>query len=313
MEQAILRRAVVTGPTGAVGTALCRHLLEQGVEVAAVVNPASRRAANLPAGVTVVPCDLSSLSELPERIGGTADAFFHLGWAHTIGPGRNDASTQANNIRFAIDAARAAAALQCRVFVGVGSQAEHGPGGGVIAPDTPCFPVNGYGIAKLCAGQMTRLECGRLGLRHCWVRLLSVYGPHDGDLSVIPIVIKALLRGEKPSLTAGEQQWDYLYATDAARALVSVALRGRDGAVYPLGSGQTRSLRECFTLIRDMIDPSLPLGLGEIPYPPGQVMRLQADLTALTRDTGFIPQTRFEDGIRQTIEAFRLETEREPS
>ena len=308
MPELTIRRAVVTGGTGAVGVALCRHLLERGAEVWAVVNPASRRLSNLPEGVRVVPCDLGDLASLPSLITGPMDAFFHLGWAHTIGPGRNDAASQIENIRCAVEAARAAAALGCQVFVGAGSQAEHGPGGGLIRPDTPCAPVNGYGIAKLCAGQMTRLECARLGLKHCWVRILSVYGPHDGPLSVIPTIVTALLRGEKPSLTAGEQQWDFLYAGDAARGLLAVAERGRDGVVYPLGSGQTRQLREYFAIVRDAIDPGLPLGLGELPYPPGQAMLLQADLTALTADTGFVPQTAFEDGIRLTIESFRQET-----
>ena len=307
MEPLTIRRAVVTGGTGAVGVALCQHLLDAGVEVWAVVNPASRRVSNLPRGARAVPCDLSALASLPGLLEGPVDAFFHLGWAHTIGPGRNDAAAQVSNVRYAVDAVHAAKALGCRVFVGVGSQAEHGPGGGLIRPDTPCAPVNGYGIAKLCAGQMTRLACSQLGLRHCWVRVLSVYGPYDGPLSVIPTIVTALLRGEKPSLTAGEQQWDFLYAGDAARALLAVAQRGRDGAVYPLGSGQTRPLREYFSIARDAVDPALPLGLGELPYPPGQVMLLQADLAALTADTGFVPRVSFEEGIRSTVAFFRQE------
>lgn len=307
MQELTIRRAIVTGGTGAVGVALCQRLLAEGIKVWAVANPASRRIANLPQGVHVIPCDIGDLASLPELIDGAVDAFFHLGWAHTIGPGRHDAAAQTDNIRCAVQAVRAAAALGCSVFVGVGSQAEHGAAGGLITPDTPCYPINAYGIAKLCAGQMTRLECSRLGIRHCWVRLLSVYGPHDGPLSVIPTIITTLLRGEKPSLTAGEPQWDFLYAGDAAQALLRVAQAGRDRAIYPLGSGKTRQLREYFSIVRDAIDPSLPLGLGELPYPPGQVMHLQADLTTLTADTGFIPTTAFEDGIRLTIESFRQE------
>lgn len=304
-----LRAAVVTGPTGAVGLALCEALLARDCAVWAVCRPGSPRAARLPrdARLRVVPCALDALPSLPGLIGAPADAFFHLGWAHTIGPGRDDLPAQTDNIRHTLDAVRAAAALGCRVFVGAGSQAEYGRADGPLRPRTPAFPETGYGMAKLCAGQMSRLEARRLGLAHVWARILSVYGPGDGERTMISGTIAALLDGRRPALTAGEQRWDYLYAGDAGRALALMAERGRDGAVYPLGSGEARPLREYVLALRDAVDPALPLGLGERPYPPGQVMRLEADLSALREDTGFSPQTDFDTGIRRTVEWMRKE------
>lgn len=54
-----------------------------------------------------------------------------------------------------------------------------------------------------------------------------------------------------------------------------------------------------------MIDNALPLGFGEVPYSEKQVMHLEADISALRKDTGFKPETDFETGIRQTIEYYR--------
>ena len=59
--------------------------------------------------------------------------------------------------------------------------------------------------------------------------------------------------------------------------------------------------------MRDAIDPALPLGFGQVPYAPNQVMHLEADLTALRQDTGFAPRTPFETGIRETIAWVREE------
>lgn len=302
-----IKTAVVTGPTGAIGTALCRVLAEGGCTVYAVCRPDSPRAAAL-AGrerVRVTACDLTHLEALPALIPEGADAFFHLAWAHTIGPGRNDMAAQIDNIRYTIDAVRAASELGCKVFVGAGSQAEYGRSSAPLRPDTPAFPENGYGMAKLCAGQMSRVEAHALGLDHVWPRVLSVYGPQDGPRTMISTVIRALLAGERPALTAGEQMWDYLYAFDAARAFYLMALHGADGAVYPLGSGRSRPLREYIEALRDAIDPALSLGFGEVPYGEGQVMYLAADIDPLRRDTGFEPATSFADGIRQTIDAVR--------
>jgi nucleoside-diphosphate-sugar epimerase len=51
-----------------------------------------------------------------------------------------------------------------------------------------------------------------------------------------------------------------------------------------------------------MIDPSLPLGIGEREYMPDQIMFLCADIASLTRDTGFRPEISIEEGMRKTIE-----------
>jgi len=297
-----IKSAVVTGPTGAVGTALCKLLTEQQIKVYAVVRPGSARAEHLREieEAELITCDASRLSELPSLIP-SADAFFHLAWAKTTGQGRNDMPAQIDNIRYTIDAVRAASALGCKVFIGAGSQAEYGRVDHALTPDTPCFPENGYGMAKLCAGQMSRTECEKLGIEHIWTRILSVYGPYDGAGSMVSSVIGALLAGERPALTGGQQIWDFLYSVDAARALYLMALQGKNGAVYPLGSGQSRPLREYIEALRDAVDPSLPLGFGEIPYGDKQVMHLEADIRALHRDTGFAPETDFASGIRKTI------------
>lgn len=295
-------RAVVTGATGAVGSALVRLLLERGKEVAVLCRPDSTRLHQLPRhpALQLVPADLMQLTNVP--LEGTWDAFFHLAWMGTTGAARNDPKLQLENIRGALEAVDLAARLHCQVFIGVGSQAEYGRVEGRLRPETPTFPETGYGIAKLSAGQLTRLACGQKGIAHIWTRILSVYGPGDGAQSLVSSVLQALLLGQEPQCTAGEQLWDYLYSEDAARALWLMAEKGTDGAVYPLGSGDARPLRDYILAMRDAVDPALPVGLGKRPYPPGQVMHLCADLTALTKDTGFVPTMPFAEGIKKTID-----------
>ena len=302
-----ISRAVITGPTGAIGTALCLELAKNGIRVFAVCRPGSSRIDAIPKheNITVVFCDAAQLQELQELIPGGADAFFHFAWAHTIGAGRNDMPAQIQNIQYTIDAVRVAAALGCKVFLGAGSQAEYGRVEGVLKPSTPCFPENGYGMAKLCASQMSRVEAEKLGIEHIWMRILSVYGPGDGATTMISSVICQLLDGREPALTEGIQQWDYLYSDDAARAFYLAAKHGVNGKVYPLGSGKAMPLKTYIERLRDTSDPVLPLGFGRIPYGPLQVMYLQADISELSEDTGFIPCTDFAEGIRKTIDWFK--------
>lgn len=306
-QERSIKIAVVTGSTGAIGAALCQRLLDAGITVYAVARPGSHRIGALPKSgkLCVVPCDLKRIETLKEQIDSPADAFFHLAWNGTIGEGRSNTELQLQNVEGTLQAVHVAAAMGCKVFVGAGSQAEYGRVEGILQPHTPCFPETEYGAAKLCAGQMSRLECKKMGIDHIWSRILSVYGPHDGPLTMISGTIRALLRGEKPMLTTGEQLWDYLYVSDAAEALYRMAAYGHDGAVYPLGSGKVLPLRSYVELLRDAVDPAMGLGFGELPYSPQQVMRLQADIGALKHDTGFEPRISFEVGIRETIEWIR--------
>lgn len=304
-----MRTAVVTGSTGAIGVALIQKLVAKGVRVYAVARQDSSRIGRIPKGPLVeqVFLDLSKLLELKKWISEPCDVFYHLGWAGTIGAGRDDVYLQNQNVRYTLDAVQVAKELGCKRFVGAGSQAEYGRTEGDLRPDTPVAPETGYGMAKLCAGQMSSLLCKQLKMEHIWVRILSVYGPCDGEKTMVMSAIRGFLEKKIPEFTAGEQLWDYIYAKDAATAFYLLGEKGRSGRTYCLGSGQARRLAEYITVLRDSIDPLLPMKLGAVPYGDRQVMYLCADITALQQDTGFEPAYTFEEGIRETIDWYRKE------
>jgi nucleoside-diphosphate-sugar epimerase len=143
------------------------------------------------------------------------------------------------------------------------------------------------------------------GIRYVWLRLLATYGPKDDINHLIPQVILKLLAHEKPSLTLGEQRWDYLYVEDAAEAMCQVAVNPQAQGVFNLGSGEAYTIRSIVERIRDMIDPSLPLDFGETPYRYDQVMHLQANIAKLKKATGWEPKTSLDRGLEQAIEWYR--------
>lgn len=302
-----MKTAVITGPTGTVGMALMEKLINEGVYVIAVCRPGSDRISRIPRhkNLRIVECGLKDFDKLPGLIMDGADVFYHLAWDGTFGDARNDMMLQNSNVKYALEAVKAAKKMGCIRFVGAGSQAEYGRAEGSLKHDTPVFPQNGYGIAKLCAGQMTRIMCDSLGLEHIWARILSIYGPYDGQGTMIMSVIGKILSGETPSLTKGGQMWDYLYAKDVANAFYLIGQKGKNHAVYCVGSGSARPLKEYIMHIRDLIDSDAELGFGDIPYSENQVMYLSADIESLTSDTGFVPEYDFDAGIRETIEWYK--------
>lgn len=304
-----MKRVIITGATGAVGTALIKACIEKQIEVLVFVREDSKRNSNIPKHplVKTMNCSLEELAEVVNPEETCYDVFYHLAWAGTTGEARNDMYLQNMNVKYALDAVGAAKRFGCHTFVGIGSQAEYGRVEGLLHYDTPVKPEMGYGIGKLCAGQMTREYAHQLGLKHEWVRILSIYGPYDGMQSMVMSTVQKLLNGEVPRFTKGEQMWDYLYSEDAADALVGIGERGKDGSIYVLGSGQASPLSEYIEIIRDKVNPDMPIELGAIPYAKRQVMHLCADISNLKEDTGFHAKTSFEDGIEKILMWYKEE------
>ena len=310
-----MNKIVVTGATGVIGMALIHKCIEDNIKVVAIVNPDSKRTDRIPEHplVTIIRTRLSDYSnvcameELPEEYMDAldSDAFYHLSWCGTFGEARNNEEMQHSNVVYTLDAVKLAKKLRCTAFIGVGSQAEYGRHDGKLSGSTDCNPENEYGKSKLEAGIKSRKLCEELGIRHVWTRVLSIYGPYDGENTMITSTIRKLINKEKPLLTKGEQMWDYLYAKDAANALLLLGPKGVHGQIYPIGSGIARPLAEYIVELKDAIDPKLELGIGEIPYSDRQVMYLCADISGLTEDTGFKVQYDFKQGITETIKWVR--------
>jgi UDP-glucose 4-epimerase len=296
-----MHKIVITGATGIIGSAITRCALEQGMEVLCIIRKDTSRFDNLPKSerLRIVYADISEYPQLD--ISDSYDVFYHLAWEKTFGASRNDVDTQVANIQYTLDAVRLAKRLGCKKFIGAGSQAEYGIVTEPLRPETPVNPESGYGIAKYAAGKLSRSLCTQLNLQFNWVRVLSVFGPLDGPHTLIMYAINELRAGRSPEFTKCEQIWDYLYRDDAARAFLAIGKNGVDGKTYPLGSGNRKRLSEYLEIIRDIIAPGIALQFGRKEYYPHQPMYLCADISELTRDTGWKPEILFEEGIKKII------------
>ena len=292
------KKIIVTGATGSIGCAIVKQAVSRGCDVTCIVHRGSTRVNNITrdAHVHVVECDLSEYATL--ELEGKYDALIHLAWEKTFGASRDDVDVQTRNIQYTLDACRLAKRCGCKVFIGAGSQAEYGVQSVALTPDLAVQPESGYGIAKFAAGKMSLMLCKQLGIRGNWIRVLSVFGAQEGANSLINYTINELKAGRSPKFTKCEQTWDFLYADDAADGFLDVAEKGLDGKVYVIGSGEPRKLYEYINDVRVVVNPQVEVEFGAIDYYPHQPMYLVADITELTKDTGWKPKVKFVDGIK---------------
>lgn len=294
-----MKKLILTGATGMIGSAILREALRQDYEITCIVRKNSSRIKNIPqdSRVHIIDTDISEYKNL--ELNEKYDIFMHLAWNKTSVGGRDDVDSQLKNIEYTLDAVRLAKRCGCSVFIGAGSQAEYGVQTVPLSPNLPVNPESGYGIAKYTAGKLSSLLCKQLGIRFNWMRILSVYGKNDGENTLISYCIRELKNGRSPELTKCEQIWDYLNCDDAARVFLAVAEKGIDGKFYPLGSGNGRKLSNYIEDIQRIVNSAVSIGFGKKEYYPHQPMYLVADVSELEKDTGWKAEVEFVEGIKE--------------
>ena len=143
----------------------------------------------------------------------------------------------------------------------------------------------------------------QIGQDLIWAVLPSTYGEGRKGDNILTYTIKSLLSNKKPKYGKLEQMWDFLYVSEVARALVELGEKGKHNSTYGIGSGVYRTLKDYIVIVRNLINPDLELGIGELDVP--EELSSCVDIAKLTNDTGFVPQISFEEGIRRTIEYYK--------
>lgn len=299
-----MKRAFVTGASGFIGSFVVEQLVASGVEVAILRRPETDLWRLGPAAGQVqgITGDLDQAASYREALVEFApEVVLHLAWHGVANSLRNDRTQVERNLHATLSLVETAADAGARAWVGAGSQAEYGRHEGALDENALTRPTTLYGAAKLSACHLAGRMADLRGLRFAWLRVFSTFGPRDNPGWMIPSLIRALGRRERPALTEGEQRWDYLAVQDAAAAFQAVAASTSAEGVFNLGSGSAPRLRDTIEFIRDCVDPTLPLGFGEVAYRPDQVMHLQAETGRLRAATGWVPGRSLEQALRETV------------
>ena len=104
--------------------------------------------------------------------------------------------------------------------------------------------------------------------------------------------------------------WDFLYVKEVARALWLIGENGNGDKIYGIGSGQYRQLKDYIYTIRDIINPDLELGIGELPQMSHKAYSSCVGIYDLMKDTNFQVEIGFEQGIKNTIKYYKNEMEK---
>lgn len=328
-----LKRILITGGAGFIGSAVVRHIIENTDDSAVVVDCLTY-AGNLESLATVEHdpryafeqvniCDRAALDTVFAKY--QPDAVMHLAAESHVdrsidGPaafietnivGTYTLLEAARHYWSALNDEKKAAFRFHHISTDEVYGDLEGPDG-FFTETTPYAPSSPYSASKASSDHLVRAWQRTYGLPTMITNCSNNYGPYHFPEKLIPLIILNALAGKSlPVYGKGEQIRDWLFVEDHARALHLVATTAKSGTTYNIGGHNERRNIDVVETICELLEelhPQKPQGVAHyrdlITYVkdrPGHDMRYAIDAAKIERELGWIPQETFESGIRKTV------------
>ncbi len=201
---------------------------------------------------------------------------------------------------------------------------------GYFTETTPLDPRSPYSASKTGADLIVAAYAETFKMPVTITRCSNNYGPYHFPEKLIPLIIKNILEGKSlPVYGDGTNVRDWLYVEDHCKAIDEVVSKGKNGGVYNVGGHNEKknidivklTISTIHRLMKNNPDYRKTLKKKDV-LPSGEIdiewinenlitfvkdrlghdQRYAIDPTKITNELGWIPETKFEDGIVKTIE-----------
>lgn len=173
-------------------------------------------------------------------------------------------------------------------------------------------PESPYGITKMVSEHYLRCWKKLYDLDFTALRYGNVYGPRQdpsGEAGVIAIFTNAILNQEPVRIDwDGEQQKDYVYVQDVARANLLALTRG-SGEAFGIATGRGTSVNELYQHLTNIV--GYKVDVQRAPKRPGDIRLSYFDCTKAKEQLGWEPEVDLAQGMRFTIESYQPKLERQ--
>ena len=171
----------------------------------------------------------------------------------------------------------------------------------------PVNPICPYGASKHTVEHYLYMYKENYDLDYVVLRYPNVYGPRQdphGEAGVVAIFTGQMLEGEQVVINGdGEQQRDFVYVEDCARANLIALDTEHKNTIYNLGFGRGTSINEIFSNLKMITDYELTAVNG--PAKVGETRRIYLEASRANQDLGWTPTVGLEEGLKKTVDYFR--------
>jgi UDP-glucuronate 4-epimerase len=162
-------------------------------------------------------------------------------------------------------------------------------------------PVSPYGATKLTAEHLCYVYFRNYGTPVVGLRYFTVYGPRQRPDMAFAKFINGISEGTEIKVFGdGGQRRDFTYVKDIVSGSM-LAIDAKPGTVYNVGTGNTIPLNQVIAALESIIGKKARVKRLEVAL--GDVRTTSADITKISRDLGYRPETAIEEGLRQQVKA----------
>lgn len=304
-----MKKVLITGATGFIGSHLVRELICRNVEVYALCNYASSNLDRISGlkNVHIIDGTMEELDRLPDKCSErNFDVFFHLAWKGASGTLRQDCKTQLDNIIWSFKAAETAIKMKCKKIVITGTVCENQCD---AIREKDSFTASSYYLnAKKSAYEMISAYCKQNNLALVWCTFYHPLGVYNKKEQLFINTIGKLLKGEYLRFGNGLQWFDVIAVEDLCRGLYLAGNHELKKDRYFIGSGRPKKLYEYLEEVKNIINPNAEMHYGEYKDDNLPMEKEWLDVLPFQRETGFEAEISFHDCVEQTLQWLKQET-----
>jgi dTDP-glucose 4,6-dehydratase len=173
---------------------------------------------------------------------------------------------------------------------------------GSWSEDFPLLPNSPYSASKAAGDLMVRSYHRTFGLDVRTTRCSNNYGPNQFPEKIIPLFVTNLIDGKRvPLYGKGLNVRDWLHVDDHCRGIHAVLIKGKAGEIYNIGGGEELTNKELTSMILTKMgknDSSIDYVQDRL----GHDLRYSVSIEKISRELGYQPLVKFDEGIEETIE-----------
>lgn len=308
-----MSKYIVTGGAGFIGSNIVKELVKRGETVKVIDNLSTgyeKNLAEVKDKIEFVNGDIKNLGLLQKEFAGF-DYVLHQAALCSVPRSINDpVASNANNIDGTLNVLVAARDNKIKRVIYASSSSVYGDQELDYKVETlPIRPLSPYALNKYAAERYTQLFYEIYGLETVCLRYFNVFGPNQDPNSaysaVIPLFIKAMLKGESPVIFGdGTQARDFTYVQNNVEANI-LAATGSQGAgeVCNIACGSSISLNELVEMINKELGTSIKPVYRESRQ--GDIKISKANIDKAKNILDYEPKVNFEEGLKKTIEFYK--------
>ena len=297
-----MKKLIITGSSGAVGTSVCEKLIRDGYEL--ICTDIKENSNNKEIDKITVKIDLRNKAEIVNQLPHDVDGIIHLAANVRVPQSIKDPSLAKDNLDMTFNLLEFTRETKIQNFLFASSKDVYGNFKSFYSEEDVHIEAceSPYAASKIGCESLVYAYHKCFGINFLIFRISSVYGRYDEFDRLIPIFIRRTKENKDIVVNGANKLLDFVHIDDLADGLTLCLEKFEEvkNRSFNIAYGEGTTLIKIAELVKNYLGGSNNIITGE--SNPGDVVKSISDITKARKAFGYRPKIKIEEGIKRTIE-----------